>query len=263
MKLASIACRAALALGFAAATMGAAMADGSASLDDILAKGVLRVGSTGDYKPFTFLDKSKNEFEGFDIDMARELAKSLGVKVEFVPTQWSNLMADFTAGKFDVAMGGISVTLERAKKAYFSLPYMREGKTPIVRCADKDKYQALSDIDKPGVRVIANPGGTNEKFDRANLKAAQITIFPDNTKIFEEVIAGHADVMITDSSETRYQQKTHPELCALHPEKPFDFAEKAYLLARDPALKAYVDQWLHLMMETGAYQKIFAGYFGQ
>ena len=57
-------------------------------------------------------------------------------------------------------MGGVSVTLERAKKGFFSAPYLREGKTPIARCADKDKYQTLAEIDRPGVRVIANPGGT-------------------------------------------------------------------------------------------------------
>ena len=240
-----------------------ALAEGPTRLDDILAKGVLKVGSTGDYKPFTFLDKTKGTFEGFDIDMANELGKALGVKVEFVQTSWPTLMKDYEAGQFDIAMGGISITLERAKKASFSSAYMREGKTPIARCADKDKFQTIADIDKPGVRVITNPGGTNEKFDRANLKAAEIKVFPDNTMIFDEVIKGNADLMITDSSETRFQQKAHPELCAIHPDKPFDFAEKAYLLPRDPALKSFVDAWMHIMVETGSYGRLHAGYFGK
>ena len=242
---------------------GPAAADGSTKLDDIISKGVLRVGSTGDYKPFTFLDKAKGSFEGFDIEMANELGKALGVKVEFVPTSWPTLMKDFDAGQFDIAAGGISITLDRAKKATFSSPYMREGKTPIARCADKDKFQTIADIDQPGVRVIVNPGGTNEKFDRANLKAAEIKMFPDNTTIFEELVKGNADLMITDSSETRFQQKAHAGvLCAIHPEKPFDFAEKAYLLPRDPALKAFVDTWLHIMIENGSYNRIYASYFG-
>ena len=58
--------------------------------------------------------------------------------------------------------------------------------------------------------------------------------------------------MVTDASETLYQQKLHPgALCAIHPDAPFDFAEKAYWLRRDIALKQFVDQWLHIMIETG------------
>ncbi|MGN6471231.1 MAG: transporter substrate-binding domain-containing protein, partial [Rhizobiaceae bacterium] len=78
-------------------------------LDAILAAGVLKVGSTGDYKPFTFKDPSTGDFSGFDIDQANSLAKALGVKLEIVPTSWPNLMKDFKADKFDMAMGGVSV----------------------------------------------------------------------------------------------------------------------------------------------------------
>jgi cyclohexadienyl dehydratase len=231
-------------------------------LDAILAAGVLKVGSTGDYKPFTIKDPATGAFSGFDIDQAQSLAAALGVKLEVVPTAWPNLMKDFEAGAFDVAMGGVSVTLDRQKKGLFSIPYMHEGKTPISRCADKDKYATLKDIDKASVKVITNPGGTNEKFDRANLKTAEIVVFPDNTKIFDELAAGKADVMITDASETLYQQKLHQGvLCALHPEQPFDFAEKAYWVQRDPALKAFVDQWLHQSIEGGGYKAIYAKWF--
>nr|6WUP_A Chain A, Ancestral cyclohexadienyl dehydratase, AncCDT-5 [synthetic construct] len=226
-------------------------------LDEIMQRGTLRVGTTGDYKPFSYRDPD-GQFTGFDIDMAESLAKSLGVKVEFVPTTWPTLMDDFQADKFDIAMGGVSVTPERQKKADFSEPYMTDGKTPIVRCEDADKYQTLEQIDRPDVRVVVNPGGTNERFARAHLKQAQITVYPDNVTIFQEIVAGRADVMMTDAVETRYQQKLHPGLCAVHVDKPFTHSEKAYLLPRgDPAFKAYVDQWLHQAMQSGTYQRIF------
>lgn len=231
-------------------------------LDAVLAAGVLKVGSTGDYRPFSYKDPASGDFSGFDIDQARSLADALGVKLEIVPTTWSALAADFEAGKFDVAMGGVSITLDRQKKGLFSAPYMREGKTPIARCADKGKFETLAGIDKPDVTVIANPGGTNEKFARSSLKQAKILIFPDNTKIFDEVAAGHADLMMTDASETLYQEKLHQGvLCAVHPDKPFNFAEKAYWLQRDIGLKGFVDQWLHQSVETGAYQKIYDKWF--
>ena len=70
-------------------------------------------------------------------------------------------------------MGGVSVTLDRQKVGFFSEPYLRDGKTPIARCADAASYQTLADIDRPEVRVIVNPGGTNERFDRAHLHEAE------------------------------------------------------------------------------------------
>ena len=149
-------------------------------LDAVLESRILRVGTTGDYRPFTALDKTTGEYSGFDIDMARSLAQALGVQIKFVPTTWSSLAKDLAAGAFDIAMGGVSVTLDRQKTGFFSAPYLRDGKTPIARCADEEKFQTLAEIDRPGVKVIANPGGTNERFDRARLHAAEIVVYPDN-----------------------------------------------------------------------------------
>ncbi len=257
----------AFSLGLAPLTLAisaqaqAQLAAPASKLDEILTKGVLRVGTTGDYRPFTYLNKETGKFEGLDIDLAEDLGKAMGVKIEFVQTSWPNLAKDFTANAFDIAAGGVSITLDRAKRGSFSSPMMREGKTPIARCADKDKFQTIADIDKPGIRVIVNPGGTNERFARANIKAAEIKVHNDNVTIFKEIAAGNADLMMTDSSETLYQQKLNPSLCAIHPEKPFDFAEKAYWLQRDVALKDFVDQWLHLIRENGTYQTVYARWF--
>ena len=171
-------------------------------------------------------------------------------------------MKDFETDNFDIAMGGISITPDRENKGLFSTPIMREGKTPIARCNDADKYQTLADIDRPSTRVIVNPGGTNERFAKANLKNAEIKVYNDNVTIFDEIAKGDADLMMTDASETRYQQKLHPGvLCSVHPDKPFDFAEKAYWLQRDFALKDFVDQWLHIAHEDGSFERIYAAWF--
>lgn len=237
----------------------AAFADSPPNLlDAVLARGTLRVGTTGDYKPFTFLNPETKGFEGIDIDMANSLGKALGVKVEFVKTNWSTLMADFGAEKFDVAMGGVSVNLDRQKKALFSTPYMVDGKAPIARCTDKAKFATLADIDRPGVRVIVNPGGTNQRFAEASIKQATVTVYPDNVTIFEQIAQGKADVMITDAIETVLQQKLHPQvLCAVRPDDPFNFSEKAYLLPRDFVLKEFVDQWLRQAIMSKEYQATY------
>ncbi|MBL9212035.1 MAG: gamma subclass chorismate mutase AroQ [Opitutaceae bacterium] len=218
---------------------------------EIVSRGVLRVGTTGDYPPFSYRANAASPFVGLDIEMAGRLAAALGVRLELVPTSWPTLMKDFNAGGFDVAMSGVSITAERQTQAFFSLPYLRDGKTPITRCANQARFQTLAQIDRPGVRVVVNPGGTNERFARAHLRHVTLIVWPDNTTIFDRIVHGEADLMITDAIETRLQQRLRPELCAVHPEAPFDRSEKAYLLFQDAPWRAAVDDWLRPLVEGG------------
>jgi cyclohexadienyl dehydratase len=149
-------------------------------------------------------------------------------------------------------------TLDRQKRAYFSQPYMVNGKAPITK-TKRAEIPTIADIDKPGVTVIENPGGSNERFARANFKQAKIVIFDDNTTIFDEILKGKADVMISESVETLVQQKMRPGLCAVNPDKPLQYGEMAWLLPRgDGAWKSWVDQWLHLAKASGDYDRTVA-----
>ena len=234
-----------------AGLLAAALAPAQAGrLDDIAARGVLRVGSTGDYKPFSYRPAG-GEFIGMDVELAGELAQALGVRLQLVPTSWPTLMADLGADKFDLTLGGVSVTAERQRQALFSVPYLHDGKTPIARCDNSARFQTLAQINRPDVRLIVNPGGTNERFARAQAPRARLTVYPDNVTIFGQIVSGAADVMMTDAIEARLQQRLHPQLCAVHPDAPFDKADKAILLPRDPALKAYVDHWLQQRLDDG------------
>lgn len=231
-------------------------------LDDIVSHGVLRVGLPGDYQPFAVLDKATGKYTGLDVEMARRLAASLNVQVQFVATSWATLLPDLAAGKFDVGMGGISITLPRQQAAFFSAPLMRTGKVAIAPCWEMEKFLTLAAIDRPGVRVIVNPGGTNETFDRDNLHQAQIVVYPDNTTIFDALSDGKADLMITDAVEANLQEKQHQRLCAIHPNAPLNFSELGYLLPRDIALKLYVDQWLHGLNGSGEWEALRRQYLG-
>ena len=103
-----------------AALIGSADAEPT-QLDAIMKGGVLRVGLTGDYRPFSFVEAS-GEVEGVDVDMAMSLAQSLGVRLEIVRTSWSTLKSDLEANRFDIAMGGITITLDRQRIGLFSNP---------------------------------------------------------------------------------------------------------------------------------------------
>lgn len=231
-------------------------------LDSISDAGVLKVCTTGDYRPFTYKDPKTGKYTGLDVDMARDLAQRLGVEAEFVDTTWKDLMPDFLAS-CDIAVGGVSISLERAQQAAFSTATLDEGKTPITRCEDVEKYDTIAEINQPGVRSITPIGGTNQKFAEEHYPRGKIIEFKDNNTIFDQIIAGKADVMTTDASETRWVANEHPELCAVHPDKPFNYSQKAYLLPRgDTAFKEYVDAWLNIAGHDGTTAKAEKPWFG-
>jgi cyclohexadienyl dehydratase len=231
-------------------------------LDTIIARGVLRVGMPGDYLPFGLFNTATGQWQGLDVDIVKAIAEALNVKLEIVKTSWPALTGDLLEDKFDIGAGGISVSLERIKVAFFSTAVLQDGKTPITRCENLSKFGTLADIDKAGVRVITPRGGTNEAFDRAHLHHATIAVFEDNTRIFDELIAGRADLMITDVAETRFQQKLHPELCSAHPEQPFVSSEKAYLLPRDVPLQQWVNEFLHMQQTAGKLDAVIHRWLG-
>jgi len=225
------------------------------ALDRVRTAGELRVCMTGDYKPFSFL-RPDGRFEGIDVDLAESLAASLKVRLAIVKTSWPTLMDDFTGGACDMAMGGISISLERLTRAGFSAMTMVDGKAPIVRCTDLAKYASFAQIDRPGVRAIVNPGGTNERFAREHFKLAEVRVYPDNVTIFDELVAGRADVMVTDGVEVDLQSKLHPGvLCPAAVAAPFTHFDDGYLMRKDKDLRAVVDGWMWQAIASGKWKQ--------
>lgn len=230
----------------------------SSLLNDVLTNKILRVGTTGDFIPFSYqLEQDNLVYDGIDIELAKDLANSLNVELQLVPTTWKTLMTDLQAQKFDIAMSGITITLTRQQQALFSIPTLSSGKAAITRDENVNQFQTIGAINKAGVKVIVNPGGTNQIFAKKNFPNATIIENTDNISIFKKIIDGTADVMVTDAIETLVQQQIHPELEAVNPDEPFNFFEMGYLLPVDYTFKAYIDQWLNLRLKDGTYQKIF------
>ncbi|MFI9503399.1 transporter substrate-binding domain-containing protein [Nocardia sp. NPDC052566] len=222
--------------------------------------GVLRVCTTGDYPPYTV--RENDRYVGVDITLAADLAAALHVTPQWIPTTWGTLMDDFAA-QCDIGVGGISDTAARRRIADFSVPTSVDGKTPVTRRADGDAYSTVAQINQPGVRVIVNRGGTNEAFARANFPAAELTLWPDNMTIYDQIELGNADVFVTDSVEGRYRQRTHPTLQVLHPDQPFDSFTKAYLLPRGDALfNTVVNLWLETQIRSGRTEQLVREWIG-
>jgi cyclohexadienyl dehydratase len=237
--------------------------EGREAWERIRSTHLLRLGFPGDYAPFALAPEGKTDWQGFDVDLLRGFAARHHLTAVFVRTSWKTLAADLARGSFDIAGGGISVTPERARIGLFSEPYLEDGKTVIAPCATAGRFASLAAIDQPGVRILVNPGGTNEAFDRRFLTHARLVWWEDNRSIFAALARGEGDLMITDATEARYQTKLHPELCAPFAAHPFTHSEKAFFLTPDPRLKAALDAFLEEERRTGRLDALKARWFGR
>ena len=245
-------------LVLAAFFFGTALAE---TPDGIRERGVLRVGTAGDYQPMSYLDPETGKYVGFDAELAEDLAAVLGVDIEYVPTSWPTLTEDTLAGKFDLAICGITVTDARKEAALMSDGYLENGKTVLCRAEDVGKYISLEAINRPEVRVMENPGGLNEKFARENLPEATLIIHDVNQEIPGLVAAGEADVMITEVMEAGYYTGKDQRLAAPLIHEPFTQGELGVLMPKgNEELLAYVNEFLAAEKESGRMDELAEKY---
>lgn len=230
-------------------------------MKEILDSGVLLVGTAGDYQPMSYLDPETGKYVGFDAELAEDLAAALGVELEYVETSWPTLMEDTQAGKFDLAICGITVTEARQEQALMSVGYLGNGKTVLCRAEDADKYTSLEAIDRPEVRVMENPGGLNEKFARENLPHADLIIHDVNQEIPGLIASGEADVMITEIMEAGYYVGQDSRLAAPLIYEPFTHGELGVLMPKGSEdLLEYVNAFLEEEKASGRIDELAEEY---
>ena len=200
---------------------------------EIVARDTIIIGTTGDYRPLSFREPDGSCW-GFCIEVAGEIATRLGVHSCFVQTSWPTLSDDVLADpqRFDLAIGGITITDARRETMCMSEGYLANGKTILCRAAEAGRYRSLADIDMPGVRVMVNPGGLNEQFARKHLTRATILVHQRNEDIPTLVAEGRADVMITEITEAPYYVQTDSRLAAPLLNEPFTRGEIGVLMRR-------------------------------
>jgi len=231
-------------------------------LDTIIERGHIKIGTTGDYRPFSYRGPD-GSFEGIDIDAAHALGEALGVEVRFVKTSWPSLLAGIHEGRYDIAMSGITRTLERQKVVGLTDAYFTLGKCPLIRKSDRERFPNLEAIDRPGVRIGVNPGGTNEAFVREHIQNAAIIVIENNLAIPSAVASAEVDVMLTDNVEAVLASRENERLHAVSPDEPLTHDELAYMLPRgDPAFRNWLDLWIHQMKLTGELDRIHQKWLG-
>ena len=247
LKVAATAC----ALAFSAVP-----AIAQSALNDVLNTGVLKVGTTGDWNPMTMKDITTNSYTGYDIDVMNELAKDLGVKVEFVPADWKTLVSGVTAGKYHMT-GSASVSPARAKATGYSTPYFTLATVPLILKKNADKFKDWADMNKGDVTVAATLGTTQEKQVKQFFPDAKHQIVEAPARDFQEVLAGRADAHITSNVEALKLVEKYPQMMIVPVAEPKSPTPIAMLLPQaDQVWINYVNTWVALKTEQGFFDQL-------
>jgi cyclohexadienyl dehydratase len=207
-------------------------------------------------------DPATNTYKGFDIEAMEQLAKDLGVKVQWVPAEWATLVAGITADRYDI-FSGASLSMARAKTVAFSAPYVEAGTVPLVLKSNAAKVKGWSDLNQKGTTVAVLMGTVFEEQARAHFPQATVKGIEKPATGYQEVLAGRAMATITSNIEAGTLMKTYPNLATvagaeLRNKRPF-----AYPLPQsDHVWINYVNNWVALKRSEGFFERLEAKWLG-
>ena len=228
-------------------------------LNQILSSGELKVGTTGDWDPMTMKDPATNKYKGFDIDVMNELAKDMGVKVTFIPTEWKTIVSGITSGRYDISTS-VTKTAKRALVAGFTNSYYKYGTVPLVLKENLNKFPTWDSLNNENVTIATTLGTSQEAkakefFPKSKLKSVEAP-----ARDFQEVLSGRADGHITSSTEANKLIITYPQL-AIVPDGGKDPAVLAMMVDQnDQVWMNYVNDWITKKKSSGFFKKLLSKY---
>jgi len=225
------------------------------ALNDILNNGVLKVGTTGDWNPMTIKDPATNSYKGYDIDIMNELAKDLGVKVEFVATDWKTLVNGVVGGNYHMT-GSASISPSRMKVAGFSDSYIAVEIMPFTTEDKLARFNGWDSINKADVKVAATLGTTFEKLVRKWFPGSEIKAIEAPALQHQEVLSGRSDVFVTSNIEGATLMKKFPNIKPIPVDAPRAPSPIAMLLPQgDQVWINYVNNWIKIKQARGFFKK--------
>ncbi|SMC27124.1 amino acid ABC transporter substrate-binding protein, PAAT family [Desulfacinum hydrothermale DSM 13146] len=227
------------------------------TLEQILKRGELRVGFEAGYMPFEMTDK-KGNFVGFDIDMAKEMAKAMGVKFVPVNTAWDGIIPSLITGKFDIIMSGMTITQERNLKVNFADPYIIVGQTILLNKKHEGKVHSYKDLNDPKYIVTSKLGTTGEQAVKRMIPKCHYKSFETETEAALEVVNGKADAFVYDLPfcVVFMAQQGAGRLVFL--DKPFTYEPLAWAINKgDPDFLNWLNNFLRQVKNDGRYDRIY------
>ncbi len=230
-------------------------------IETIKQNGVLRVGMST-FVPWAMRNK-EGELIGFEIDVATQLAEDMGVEVEFVPTAWDGIIPALLAGKFDVIIGGMTITPERNLTVNFTAPYAHSS---LGVMANKELAEGLNwpdDFDSSDVTFVCRRGATPCSYIEAKFPKATLRQFDDQSQTTQEVMNGNAHVLMGSQPLPNFMIYDNPEVLFAPTDEGIDPGNEAFAVRKgDPDALNYFSNWILLKKSSGWLQERHDFWFG-
>jgi len=219
------------------------------TLNTILQRGELRVGMEPGYMPFEMKDKKGNTI-GYDVDMAKKMAKEMGVKLKLVPTAWDGIIAGLVTGKYDIIMSGMTITQQRNLKINFADPYFVIAQTILLNNKLAGKIKTASDLDKPEYTIVTKLGVTGEIATKKFFKKAKILTFETESDAASEVLSGRADAMVYDQPYNDKFMANKGKDRLIHMSSPLTYEPLGWAIRKgDPDFLNWLNNFLRQIKE--------------
>jgi polar amino acid transport system substrate-binding protein len=226
-------------------------------VEKILERGELRVGFESGYMPFEMTDK-KGNFIGFDMDFGRRLAKAMGVKFVPVNTAWDGIIPALMTDKFDIIMGGMTITQERNLKVLFSDPYIVVGQTILLNKKHEGKVKSFKDLNDPKFILTSRMGTTGEQAIKKYIPKATYKGFESEAEAGLEVINGKADALVYDLPFCGILYGSQGRGKTVFLNEPFTYEPLAWAINKgDPDFLNYLNNFLRQSKGDGFYEKLY------
>ena len=228
-------------------------------LTKILSSGELKVGTTGDWDPMSMKDPATNKYIGFDIDVMNELAKDMGVKVTFVPTEWKTIVSGITSNRYDVSTS-VTKTAKRALVTGFSTPYYKYGTVPLVLKKNIKKFPTWESLNSEKVTIATTLGTSQEAKAKEFFPKSILKSIEAPARDFQEVLAGRADGHITSSTEANKLVIKYPQLTIVQ-DGGKNPAVLAMMVAQDDQVWLnYINHWVEIKKASGFFDSLLNKY---
>jgi polar amino acid transport system substrate-binding protein len=207
-SLLAVALSAAAALGACGERSGGSGV-GASAISKAKERGRLILLTEATFDRFEYKDE-KGEFQGFDIDLAREIAKEAGLRLEIRDKKFDELIGELDRGLGDLLISGMTVTGERAFTVSFTKPYFLTRTLALLAVPRADAVRRLADLDDPARKVVAKLGTTGETASRKLFPRAAITTLGEETHCALQVAQGRADAFVYDELQIRRYAADNP-----------------------------------------------------
>ena len=227
------------------------------TIEKILKRGELRVGFESGYVPFEMTNK-KGKFVGFDMDYARRLAKVMGVKFVPVNTAWDGIIPALMTDKFDIIMGGMTITQERNLKILFADPYIVVGQAILLNKKHAGTVKSYKDLNDPKYILTSRLGTTGEQAIKKYIPKATYKSFESEGDAGLEVINGKADALVYDLPFIGFLYGSQGKDKTVFLSDPFTYEPLAWAINKgDPDFLNFLNNFLRQSKGDGFYDRLF------